>query len=139
MRIAVALALATFLGGCTAIHPASAPATLQTRLLVGRADTVRIEVHVTPLQDLHTATLRLQAHGWRVQPDHYTLDALRPPVTPPRSGGPRGPYGRPRSILRTFILEPIAHATATATATSAMLELQTPDGTIRKIIALNSH
>ncbi len=134
MRITVVLALGIFLGGCTAVQPVPAAATLQTRLLTGRADTVRVEVHVVPLQNLRTATLRLRAQGWRVQPDHYTLRALQPPIYPPRSG-PRGPYGRPRSILRTFILEPITHTAAT----NAMLELQTPDGTIHKVIALNSH
>ncbi len=134
MRIAAVLALLTYWGGCAAVNPTPAPATIQIRLLSGRAGVLRVEVHITPLQYLHTATLRLRANGWRVQPNHYTLRALQPPTYSPRND-PGGPYGRPRSILRTFLLEPLAHAAAG----SAMLELQTPDGSIHKIIALNHH
>ncbi len=134
MRIAVMLALLTVLGGCAAVNPTPVPATIQIRLLPGRAGMIRVEVHVTPLQPLHTATLRLRASGWRVQPDHYTLRALQPPTYSTRRG-PGDPYRRPRSILRTFLLEPLAHAAAG----NAMLELQTSDGNIHKIIALNHH
>lgn len=134
MQIAVVLTLLTFLGGCTAVQPSSAPAALQARLLTGRNGIVRIEVHVTPLRDLRAATLRLRAHGWRIQPNQYSLGALQPPIYPPRSRS-HSPFGRPRSILRTFVLEPIAQTAAA----SAMLELQTTAGTLHKVIVLNHH